>query len=261
MAVQLSEIVDLDRYPLQDSQFRTAARRSLDKTGVLVMADFLCRSAITSIQNDGRANQHLAYYTVDDHNIFLTAPDPAYLQDHPRNRLISSSKGCITDDQIPMASALRELYNAATFREFLCHVLGEDELHEYADSLSSINLHYADEGQELGWHFDNSSFAITLMIQTPEAGGVFEFVKNVRDADNGDSNYEGCGAILNGEVATQSLAMEAGTLVLFRGRNSMHRVTPTIGSRTRMLAVLAYNSKPGIPLSESARMTFYGRLE
>ena len=29
---------------------------------------------------------------------------------------------------------------------------------------------------------------------------------------------------------------------------------------TRMLAVLAYNSEPGIKLSESARMTFYGRL-
>ncbi len=28
----------------------------------------------------------------------------------------------------------------------------------------------------------------------------------------------------------------------------------------RMLAVLAYNTEPGIALSESARMTLYGRL-
>jgi len=47
---------------------------------------------------------------------------------------------------------------------------------------------------------------------------------------------------------------------LFRGRNSMHRVTPVKGCRTRMLAVLAYNIEPGISLSESARLTFYGRL-
>ena len=51
----------------------------------------------------------------------------------------------------------------------------------------------------------------------------------------------------------------AGTLVFFRGRNSMHRVAPNEGARTRMLAVLAYNSKPGVALSETARMTFYGR--
>ena len=56
------------------------------------------------------------------------------------------------------------------------------------------------------------------------------------------------------------LNMKPGTLVLFRGRNSIHRVTPTIGNLKRILVVLAYNSEPGIALSESARQTFYGRL-
>ena len=37
---------------------------------------------------------------------------------------------------------------------------------------------------------------------------------------------------------------------------SLHRVTPTEGDVTRMLAVLAYNTQPGIALSETARMTF-----
>jgi len=50
-------------------------------------------------------------------------------------------------------------------------------------------------------------------------------------------------------------------LILFRGKNSIHRVTPTKGARERILVVLAYNSKPGISLSESARMTFFGRLQ
>ena len=99
------------------------------------------------------------------------------------------------------------------------------------------------------------------MIQIPESGGAFEYVKDARDADNGEMNYEFCGEILDGEVPTKTLVMDPGTLVLFRGRNSMHRVTPVKGSQTRMLAVLAYNAEPGISLSESARMTFYGRLE
>mgnify|MGYP001825383856 CR=1 FL=1 len=58
----------------------------------------------------------------------------------------------------------------------------------------------------------------------------------------------------------QVLEMEPGTLVFFRGRNSIHRVTPNESDTTRMLAVLAYNTEPGVELSESARMTFYGRL-
>lgn len=180
--------------------------------------------------------------------------------DHARNREVISSKGCITDDQIPPSSPLHTIYDSEIFRNFLCKVLGEEALYDYADSLSSINLHYADEGRELGWHFDNSSFAATLMIQEPEAGGVFEYVKNVRNADNGEMNFDAVAGVLDGKTPVETLSMPAGTLVLFRGRNALHRVTPTIGARTRMLVVFAYNSKPGIAISESASMTFYGRV-
>jgi len=173
---------------------------------------------------------------------------------------VTSSKGCITTDQIPTDSALHKIYHAPEFRNFLCTVLGESQLYEYADTLSSINLHYASEGQELGWHFDNSSFAITLLIEKPRSGGVFEYVKDVRDADSGETNYNRIGSILDNQAPVSSLNMEPGTLVLFRGRNALHHVTPTIGDRTRMLVVMAYNSTPGVALPESARMTFYGRL-
>lgn len=256
MTTLLSDIVDLKQFPLDSDDFRKECKNTLDQSGALVMRHFLTPTAVESVQNDGEQNQHLAYYTVSDHNIYISNDDPSFSPDHPRNRKVSSSKGCITTDQIPADSALRVLYDAPEFRSFLCAVLGETELHEYADPLSSINLHYATEGQELGWHFDNSSFAITLMIQNPKGGGQFEYVKDVRDADQGDMSYELSGKVLDGAVPTKSLAMDAGALVLFRGRNSMHRVTPTVGDRTRMLVVLAYNTEPGISLSESARMTF-----
>jgi hypothetical protein len=260
MNQSLADIIDLEQYPLQNDDFRTECKRTLDDNGALVKRNFLQPTVVASIQSEGEENQHLAYFTVNNHNIYLKPSDPEYPSDHPRNREVSSSKGCITTDQIPSDSALRTLYGALEYREFLCAVLNEAELHEYADAMSSVNLHYASEGQELGWHFDNSSFAITLMIQNPESGGVFEYVKDVRDTHKGEMNYEHSGNILDGEVPTKTLSMDAGALVLFRGRNSIHRVTPVKGGRTRMLVVLAYNTEPGISLSESARMTFYGRL-
>lgn len=256
----LKDVVDLERHRLDDADFRARCKETLDEKGVLVLPGFLKPGAIASIQKVGDENQHLAYYTADSHNIYLTPPDPAYSDSHPRNIEVASSKGCITTDQIPADSMLHTLYAAPEFRDYLCAVLGEKALYEYADSLSSINLHYASEGQELGWHYDNSSFAITLLIRKPERGGEFEFVKDVRDADNGEMNFDLSAKILAGETPTEKLTMDPGALVLFRGRNSMHRVTPTEGDRTRMLVVLAYNSAPGISLSESAQMTFYGRL-
>ncbi|MDG2237289.1 MAG: 2OG-Fe(II) oxygenase [Arenicellales bacterium] len=253
-------IVDCDRYPLTDPRFHVRCKSELDRDGVLTLEHFLVDKAIDTIRDEGLEYQHLAYFTSDSHNIYLKPDDSELPPTHPRNRKVTSSKGCITDDQIPRGSALRTLYHASAFRGFLCSVLDITQVYEYADPLSSINLHYADEGQELGWHFDNSSFAITLMIQRPKRGGTFEYVKDVRNADSGEMNYELTEQVLNGQTPTQTLAMNAGALVLFRGRNSMHRVTPVAGDHTRILAVLAYNTKPGVSLSESARRTFYGRL-
>lgn len=257
---QLEEIVDLECHPLESDDFRESCKRTLESEGVLVLDGFLNDAAIDTVRLEGVANKHLAYYASSSHNVYLRPADESFPIDHPRNRKVSSSKGCIQTDQIPKDSVLHTLYESNVFRNFLCAVLGEKELHEYADPLSSINLHYASENQELNWHYDNSSFAITLLIQKPERGGEFEYVRNVRDADAGDMNYDLTGDILDGKILSKTLEMNPGTLVLFRGRNSLHRVTPVKGNRTRMLVVLAYNTERGIALSESARLTFFGRL-
>ncbi len=257
---ELEEVVSLQEHPLSDRDYRDTCKQALDDNGVLVLKGFLRLEAINSIKADGDANQHRAFFTSSDHNVYLQPPCNDYASDHPRNRSIRSSKGCITTDQIPAASKLHALYANTMLKDFLCAVLDEESLHEYADSLSSINLHYAADGQELGWHFDNSSFAITLLIQKPDGGGQFEYVRDVRNADNGDMNYAAVGAVLDGHTPVHQLDIEPGDLVLFRGRNSLHRVTPSVGDQCRLLVVLAYNSKPGVVLSESARLTFYGRL-
>jgi hypothetical protein len=258
--MQLNNIVHLESYPIDDATFTDQCKQQLDQTGTLVLNDFLTSKAIGKIVTEGMDYQHLAFYSTSKHNVYLKESDPSFSADHVRNLLVNSSKGCITDDQIPEDSPLRILYDSALFRTFLAKIFGEQQLHNYADKLSSINLHYASEDQELGWHFDESSFAITLLLQAPEAGGDFEYVENMRDADLGEMNFAGVAEVLTGKTVVKSLQAQAGTLSLFRGRNAIHRVTPTQGATTRMLVVLAYNSQPDVALSESARMTFYGRM-
>jgi hypothetical protein len=259
--MQLHQIVDMTAYPLADPEFRASCRRDFDRQGLLVMSEFIRPEAIGLIAAQGLANRHRVFADTATHNVYLSPDDPSYAPDHPRNRRVVSSKGCITDDVIARGSALRTLYDSVQFRDFLCAVLGEEALFEYADPLSSINLHYAETGQELGWHFDNSSFSITLMVQPAAQGGQFEYVENIRDADAGEMSFDTVADILDGRLPVRQLNAEAGTLVFFRGRNSLHRVAPNDGEVTRMLAVLAYNSAPGVALSQEARMTFYGRVE
>ncbi len=258
--MELENLIDLQAYPITDPTFQIACRDRFNEAGVFVMPGFTLPSAIKAIAAEGQANRDSVYAKTEQHTVYLSPPDPEYAPDHARNRMVTSSKGCITDDLIPKESPLRALYDAPEFRVFLRAVLGEEALYEYADPLSSINLHFAEMGQELGWHFDNSSFAITLMVQAPEKGGAFEYVTDVRDADAGEMSFEAVNAILDGQTAVEQLVVDAGTMVFFRGRNSIHRVAPNEGEKARMLAVLAYNSTPGVALSEAAQMTFYGRI-
>ena len=96
--------------------------------------------------------------------------------------------------------------------------------------MSGINVHFHLDGQELGWHFDNSSFAVTALMQAPAAGGEFEYVPDLRDAVAGEHNFDGVAVVLDGNdcgpdgPSVKTLRFDPGALVLFRGRNSLHRV-------------------------------------
>lgn len=251
--------LDTSLHPLTDLEYVSECRARLERDGALVLRGFATPAAIERIVAQSAPWEIDAYYAGSTHNVYLTPSDPAFEPEHSYNRQVVSSKGLIADDQIPPDSPLREIYDDGSFRSFLCGVLGIDEIHPYADDLSSINVHFAAAGMELGWHFDNSSFAVTMLLQAPEGGGRFEYVPAVRDADSGDMAFDRVGAILDGDEAVRTLDFEPGDLVLFRGRNAMHRVTPTEGDTTRILVVFAFNDRPGVALSESALTTFYGR--
>ena len=255
----LNQVIDLVQCPITDRDYIDSCKAELDETGSLLIHHFVKAPVIEALKREAEEYAHLAYYCEQTHTPYLSAPDSRFGRDHPRNRQVVSTKGCITDDQVPRDSALRIIYDSADFRAFLCAVLGETEIFNYADPLSSVNVHYYQRNHELGWHFDNSSFAVTLMIQSPEDGGVFEYIPELRDHGNGEMNFDGVGKALDGDICGKTLDIRAGTLALFRGRNSLHRVTPVVGDKQRIQVVLAYNTEPGVSLSEQARQTFYGR--
>ena len=47
-------------------------------------------------------------------------------------------------------------------------MLEQDVLYRSDDPLDGCNMTVYEEGDELGWHFDQSEFSVTLMIQRSE---------------------------------------------------------------------------------------------
>lgn len=252
-------IVNLHQHPIQDGRYRLSCKAQLDGTGALVMKNFLNADTVESLQNEARKVRPLAYFCHQNHNAYLLDSDASLPQEHIRNLEQVSDKGCITHDQVPENSLLRTIYEWPDFRKFLKQVLGEP-VFPYADTLSSININYYEQGQQLGWHFDNASFAVTLMLQSPGQGGEFEYREKVRNSEKDDSAFADTEAVIKGKLQPKTLAMGDGSLVLFRGRNSLHRVAPVVSEHARILVTLNFNTEPGIMLSELARMAFFGRL-
>jgi hypothetical protein len=173
---------------------------------------------------------------------------------------VHSSKRALGFNCCGTSSPLRILYEWDGLVAFLKDVLELPDLYHHADPVGACSVMFYDDGDELGWNFDNSEFAVTLMLQECLEGGEFEYVPGIRTAE--DENFAGVGAVLKGDrELVRCLHAAPGALTLFRGRYSLHRVTPVRGTTRRVNAVLAYASTPGHRLTPLNRSLFYGADE
>ncbi len=263
-SASLGTLIDRSRYPLSGGAGSAGralvadCRAQLAQEGACVLEHFMRPAAVAAEIASLQDRLADAYYCENAHNPYLAADDPGCPSGHPRNRPQVSDLGCLADDRIPDGSSLRAVYRSPELRRCIAAVLGVERLYPYADPLGSLNVNIFRPGQQLGWHFDNADYAITLMLQPAAAGGVFEYVPFARSAD--DANYAAIAAVLDGDRhGIRRLAMGPGALVLFRGRYALHRVTPVEGARPRLVAVLSYDTRPGVMLTEFNRRLFYGR--
>ena len=258
----LNQIVNLNLHPINQSEnYLKVCKNKLRKDSVLQLNNFLSSKSLYDIQKEANNLHSKAFYCSQNHTILLTKKNINISKDDPCNIEVKSNKGCVPHDLIPSNSNLRTLYNSNDFIKFLETVLDLKKIYPYADTLSSINYNYYEKNQQLGWHFDNASFAITLMIQSPNTGGIFQYVNKGRDFENNFIDKKLIKSVLDNNYPVNNLSVEPGSLVLFYGRNYLHRVTPVTSSKSRILVTLNYNLEKNIKLSENGRLTFFGRLK
>src|SRR5438093_3525057 len=208
---------------------------------------------------DARGLADQGYPNDATHNAYFDDDvDESLPADHPRRILVRSAQKAVAMDLLPADFAPRAIYESEEITRFVAAVLEKDVLYRSADALDGCNMTVYEEGDELGWHFDQSEFSVTLMIQRAERGGDFEYVPMIRSPE--DERYDAVRAVLQGHGdGVVQLATEPGTLAFFRGRYSIHRVPPVEGSTPRMNSVLTYSTTPGHKLSPMAQQMYYGR--
>jgi len=264
LLLTMQQFIDLKSYPLdQPRSDRYAAlvnqcQQEMKREGMFNLQGFVntegCNEAVAEI---APLMNHQSFTHRRAHNIYFEKDVPGLPPDHPALQLVETVNHTVCADQLQQ-TVIMYIYEYAPLRRFLADVMDKAALYLMDDPLARANVMAYRQGEALNWHFDRSEFTTTLLLQAPEAGGEFQYRKDLR-ADN-DPNYDGVARLLMADDdQTRSMSMPAGTLNVFLGKNTAHRVTPVEGNIERMVAVLSYYEKPGRLFTVDERIGFYGR--
>ncbi len=256
--------IDLDRYPIHErgsphyAALVNAASTGLRDIGASELPGFLNAAGISLACAEAQTLVPRAFPSRSSATVYLGGADASLGAAHARNQVVSSSVRVIACDVVPETHLLHRLYQWDVLLNFLADVLALPRLYRYADPLGALNIAVMGDGDALGWHFDQTDFVTSLALIPAEQGGDFHFHPRIRD--EGNENYERVAAVLRGEQQDHvRLAMTPGTFLLFQGRNSLHRVTPIHGSTERIVALLAYDARPGTDSTAELKRARYGR--
>lgn len=173
-------------------------RSGLESDGCAVLSNFLSADGLDALLREAQARAHLAFYPeVKQANVHLNSADPSLGPNHPRNRFMSRTNGFVRSDEWDATTHSWQLYYWPALMAFLADRLGKDELFIYDDPVSNMIVNVQAPGEEFNWHFDTNEFTITMLLQSADDGGEFEYVPNLRsttDECNDDIN-----AVLDGD--------------------------------------------------------------
>lgn len=265
--ITLAELVDLNRYPIDqpDSDgYRdavAAAQADLGSVGCAVIKDLVLPDALERLGQeiwDRKSTTHFSTQVINPYFHFNHNPD--YADDHAMNTFLERSSGFIPGDSWQDETAMRQMFEHPDLARFLADCLEIPELHPYADPLAGLTANILDPGQQFTWHFDTNEFAVTVLVEEADEGGLFEYVHNIRS--DGDEGFDHIKEILDGgRREVHVLDLRPGDMQIFRGRYSLHAVSRVADdSKPRHAAIFAYTEKPGVIGRLERTQQLFGRV-
>jgi len=259
------DIIDHTNFPLDqpDSHaYQEAVQQvqaGLAADGCSVIKNFLSPAGLAAILGEAEERKSQAYYAPKKIcNIYLGEGNPEKAADHPQNHFLERTNGFITSDLLSEGTAAHSLYYWPPLRKFLADCLNKNELFIYADPVSNMIVNVAEKGQQFNWHYDTNEFTITFLLKAALAGGHFEYVPNLRNAE--DECIDDVKRVLAGDRSrVKRLNLQAGDLQFFLGRYSLHQVTANEADSERLLLIQSFCEEDGVTGNPFRVKDLYGK--
>jgi hypothetical protein len=252
---EMNKLIDLDRYPIdrlnsKAGQLLVARCRSdLDDCAAATLPSFIRQAEIANLVEEAESLVQVAHRYDGDSVTFYEEDDIGYSDTDSLESVVRSARHpnryCqILNYQIPNHSDLRAIYLWPPLTEFIRQVLNVEQLFLSQCPHLALTMKVAYEGDTDGWHYDPNDGVITLVLQTADNGGEFEYAPNIRNKI--DQNYAGVDRLFKSpDIEATRLALEPGTFTFFNGRHSMHRVRPVGSTRQpRIVSIFSFDQRP-----------------
>ena len=250
MEYDIGRIVDLNRYPIdridspETQKLLVRCRQATDSTALCMLPGFIRQNMVGVMAQELDNLVASASRYEEERVAYAELTDQAWPKGHPETVKHLCRYYQVLNYQIPNDSPLRKLYYWPPLTEFLRRMMGYEEFYRSDCPHLALTAKLADNGDMDGWHFDGTDVAFSLLLREPEAGGEFEYIPYIRTET--EQNYGGVAAAFdNPGRFSERRSIEAGTLTVFKGDLSLHRVTPVKGGRRRIVALFSYHHSPG----------------
>ena len=266
MSDRLNTIVDLENYPIHDLSSKKIkdlikkCKNELDQFSCSTIPNFILPKSLKVMSLELEKQLDEVYMSKESINPYLYAKDDFKLpKDHPKRTFMNRYNGYLNSNCFPKNSEMKYLYETDELLKFVSECLGVSPIYRWADPLACHAYNVMEPEGILPWHFDSCEFTLSLMIQKPEKGGVFEYCPNIREP--GNENFDEVKKVLNGDRSrVKQLKLEPGDLQIFKGRFTLHRVTKIEGQKSRYMCIPAYVLDPWRVNTPEHSKAIYGKV-
>ena len=263
---RLETIVDLKKYPIQDlnspliKELIKKCKSDLDRFSCATIPNFILPKSLKIMNSELEKQLNEVYMSKESINPYLYAEDDVSLpKDHPKRNFMNRYNGYLNSDCFPKNSEMKYLYETDELLKFISACLGVSPIYRWADPLACHAYNVMNPKGILPWHFDSCEFTLSLMIQKPEKGGIFEYCPNIRSP--GNENFEDVAKVISGDrERVKQLDLEPGDLQIFKGRFTLHRVTKIEGQKPRYMCIPAYVLDPYRVNTPEHSKAIYGKV-
>ena len=263
---RLKTIVDLERYPIQDlnspkiKETIKKCKNDLDKFSCATIPNFILFESLEVMNAELKKHINEVYMSKESINAYLYSKDDSSLPiDHPKRIFMDRDNGYLNSDLFEKDSEMKFLYVQKELLKFVSACLGVSPIYRWADPLACHAYNVMKPNGILPWHFDSCEFSLSILMQKPEKGGIFEYCPNIREP--GNENFKEVKKILDGDrTRVRQLKLDPGDLQIFKGRFTLHRVTKVEGNRSRYLCIPAYVLDPWRVNTPEHSRAIYGKV-